>query len=210
LTSCSAWTTPRPRHGLHGFVMMLPSPSHFLQVVWYWRNPCIVMVSTPAPLHTGQDVGRVPSAAPVPLQSPHAARVWYRSVRVVPVTASSKSICISVWTSAPLRGPFPPPPPRCPNPPAPPNISCKLLNKSSWDCPWPLLIPRPPCHTCHTCLCEHQHQRQVARTGDTVTAGVGTRKAEHNAPAKATKLLSTTTRVVLLPGVLIPKRFIRL
>ena len=98
-------TWPDPLHVRQGCSTTVPLPPHFGQVWRTWKNPA-PPTTAPRPWHVGHVTRFEPAAAPVPWQSGHWSGTVMFIVRVLPKTASSKSISISIVMSAPCWGPL--------------------------------------------------------------------------------------------------------
>src|SRR5436305_11074586 len=90
--------------------MIVPAPPQVRQVLLREKKPWLSEV-TPRPLQSGQIVGDVPGAAPLPLQLPQAFALTTGTLTVAPCRASSKDTRTDTSTSAPRidRGCWPRP-----------------------------------------------------------------------------------------------------
>src|SRR3989338_5668644 len=100
---------------IYGLVICFPSPRQRGQVLRSVKNPCETRTS-PCPPQSGQMVGRLPAAAPLPWQSSQRSCRGNSTAISFPAAASSKEISTEYSKSAP-RNPLLAPPPRREGPP---------------------------------------------------------------------------------------------
>ena len=115
-TSSSSGTSsrirPSPSQRSQGCSTIVPTPSQRGQAPVRTICPSTVRETCwmrPAPPHPGHVVGAVPGAAPLPPHAWHVLATRTPTSRVVPVTASARSISTWAATSGPRAGPAGPP-----------------------------------------------------------------------------------------------------
>src|SRR4051812_17092221 len=133
---------PDPWHVAHGVSTIDPMPRQRGHGCWSANRPWDV-ATTPEPLHSGQVLGAVPGAAPVPWHVWHASSSCTGTVVCTPRSASSNETRTSTSTAFPRC-------PRCacwPLPPRlkmPPKMSPRSKSeKSNVVPPGPAAGPRP-------------------------------------------------------------------
>jgi len=139
----AARTLPLPPHFLQGSSTILPRPPQREQVCWLFITPKAVRcctLTTPRPWQSGQVLGLVPFAAPVPPHAEQSSTRWVLTVFLQPLAASSKVRVTDARTSRPRAGALGLRPPKPKPPPPPPKMEEKISPKSMS----PPSKPKPP------------------------------------------------------------------